>query len=77
MTYKALLFSPSGLWVLQNYVSESHAMISQTSPVELINLEAGEMGQFLHYKTFACTEVSVWRDLSMTFIYEPNDKTDC
>lgn len=38
-------------------------VISQMGPVELINLEAGEMGQFVHYKTFAqsfaCTEVSV------------------
>lgn len=36
-------------------------VISQMGPVELINLEAGEMGQFVHYKTFAqsfaCTAV--------------------
>lgn len=36
-------------------------VISQMGPVELINFEAGEMGQFVHYKTFAqsfaCTEV--------------------
>lgn len=35
-------------------------VISQMGPVELINLEAGEMGQIVHYKTFAqsfaCTE---------------------
>lgn len=41
--------------VLKNYVSDSHVIISQTGPMELINLEAGEMGQFLHCKTFTQT----------------------
>lgn len=43
--------------VLQNYVSESHVVISQMGPVELINLEAGEMGQFVHY---ICTEFRLY-----------------
>lgn len=43
------------LRVLKNYVSDSHVIISQMGPMELINLQAGEMGQLLHYKTFTQT----------------------
>lgn len=38
------------LRVLQNY--DSHVVISQMGPVELINLQAGEMGQRVLHKMF-------------------------
>lgn len=40
------------LRVLRNYDSESHVIIPQMGLVELINLQAGEMGQLVLDKTF-------------------------